>query len=91
MVSVIYKHFLILPNDFFTTSYPPCYLGLHQFDDYFLCSDLYEKVYTDQPPAFVSHGETRMVIKFKKSLDGSKQSRHPRFGRLSQVVIEFGY
>ena len=65
---------------------------LHQLDikNAFLCGDLQEKVYIEQPPGFVAQGEFGLVCRLQKSLYGLKQSPRAWFGRFSSVVLEFG-
>lgn len=63
-------------------------LGISDVKNDFLHGDMEEEVYMDKPPRFVAQGETRMVYKSKKSLDG--QSPRTWFGLFSQVIFEFG-
>ena len=66
--------------------------ALHKLDikNAFLCGDLHEEVYMEQPPGFVAQGEFGKVCKLRKSLYGLKQSPCAWFGRFSTVVTEFG-
>ena len=64
---------------------------LHQLDikNVFLHDDLWEEVYMEQPPGFVTQGEIGKVCRLQKSLYGLKQSPRAWFGKFSQVVEEF--
>ncbi|XP_073221477.1 uncharacterized protein [Cicer arietinum] len=57
----------------------------------FLHGDLKEEVYMEQPPRFVTQGESsNIVCRLHRSLYGLKQSHRAWFDRFSSVVQEFG-
>ena len=56
----------------------------------FLHGDLVEEVYMEQPLGFVTHGESDLVCKLRRSLYGLKQSPQAWFSRFSSIVQEFG-
>ena len=69
-----------------------CSWPLFQLDikNAFLHGDLAEEVYMEQPPGFVTQGESGLVCRLRRSLYGLKQSPRAWFGRFSSVVQEFG-
>nr|CAN77210.1 hypothetical protein VITISV_000141 [Vitis vinifera] len=69
-----------------------CSWPLYQLDikNAFLHGDLVEEVYMEQPPGFVTQGESGLVCRLRRSLYGLKQSPRAWFGHFSSVVQEFG-
>ena len=69
-----------------------CSWPLYQLDikNVFLHGDLAEEVYMEQPPGFVTQGESGLVCRLHRSLYGLKQSPRAWFGLFSSVVQEFG-
>ena len=69
-----------------------CSWPLYQLDikNVFLHGDLAEEVYMEQPPGFVTQGESGLVCRLRCSLYGLKQSPRAWFDRFSSVVQEFG-
>jgi len=65
---------------------------IHQIDinNAFLCGDLDETVYMQQPPGFVSKDST-LVCKQTKAIYGLKQAPHSWFHKLSQTLPSFGF
>ena len=62
---------------------------LYQLDikNVFLHGNLEEEVYMEQPPGFVTQGESSSLIcRLRKSLYGLKQSLRAWFGKLSTVI-----
>ena len=68
------------------------FLATYQLDikNAFLHGDLVGEVYMEQPPGFITQGESGLVCRLRRSLYGSKQSPRAWFGRFSYVVQEFG-
>ena len=65
---------------------------LYQLDikNAFINGDLQEEIYMEQPPGFVTQGESSgMVCRLRKSLYGLKQPR-AWFGKFNNVVQQFG-
>ena len=56
----------------------------------FLHDDLAKEVYMEQPPGFVTQGESGLVCKLHHSLYGLKQSPRAWFSQFSSMVQEFG-
>ena len=69
-----------------------CSWPLYQLDikNVFLHGDLVEEVYMEQPPGFVAQGESGLVCRLRRSLNGLKQSPRAWFDRFSYVIQEFG-
>ena len=44
----------------------------------------------EQPPGFVTQGDSSLVCKIKKSIFCLKQSPHAWFSRFGDVVVDFG-
>ena len=67
-------------------------LPLYQLDikNAFLHGDLADEVYMEQPPGFVTQGESSLLCRLCRSLYGLKQSPRAWFGHFSSVVQEFG-
>ena len=65
---------------------------LYQLDikNAFLHGDLAEKVYMEQPPGFVAHGESGLVCRLRRFLYDLKQSPRVWFSRFSSIIQEFG-
>ena len=55
----------------------------------FLHGDLTEEVYMEQPPGFVTQGESSLICKLRHSLYGLKLSPRAWFSQFSSVVQEF--
>ena len=68
-----------------------CSWPLYQLDikNAFLHGDLAKEVYMEQPPGFVTQGESGLVCRLRHSLYGLKQSPRVWFGRFSFIVQEF--
>ena len=57
----------------------------------FLNGDLHEEIYVEQPPSFVTQGESSgLVCCLRKSFYGLKQSPRAWFGKFNNVVQQFG-
>ena len=65
---------------------------LYQLDikNVFLHGDLAKEVYMEQPPGFITQGESGLVCRLRRSPYGLKQSPRAWFSRFSSVVQEFG-
>ena len=64
---------------------------LYQLDikNVFLHGDLAKEVYMEQPPGFITQGESGLVCRLRRSPYGLKQSPRAWFNCFSSVVQEF--
>ena len=69
-----------------------CSWPLYQLDikNVFLHGDLAKEVYMEQPPGFITQGESGLVCRLRRSPYGLKQSPRAWFNCFSSVVQEFG-
>ena len=66
--------------------------SLHQLDakNVFLYEDLFEQVFTEQPPGFIAQGKNYVCL-LRKAIYGLNQSPRAWFQKFNQVVLDNGF
>jgi hypothetical protein len=67
--------------------------SLHQMDvkNVFLCGDLQEEVYMEQPPSYVDQTHPNLVCRLRKTLYSLKQAPRAWLGKIGQYLVTSGF